>query len=105
MLTLNVITRTGERHVVDASGDRSIMEALRDADVGDIQAICGGMCACATCHVYVEPGYEADLPPVGQDEDDLLDSSDHRRPTSRLGCQVRVNAALDGLHVTVAPED
>ncbi len=105
MPILNVITRSGERRQLEASPGYSVMETLRAADVGDILALCGGMCACATCHVYVAPGFEAALPPMSEDENDLLDSSDHRRAASRLACQLKLTPQLDGLTVEVAPED
>lgn len=79
------------------------METLREAGIGEILATCGGMCSCATCHVYVAQGF--DLPPMSEDENDLLDSSDHRQPNSRLSCQLILSDRLDGLALTVAPED
>jgi len=81
------------------------MEIIRDAGVDELLALCGGCCSCATCHVYVESGSLLDLPAMGQDENDLLDSSEHRRPTSRLSCQLRFDARFDGLTVAIAPED
>jgi 2Fe-2S ferredoxin len=105
MPILNVTTRAGDRHQLQAADGYSVMEVLRDSGVDEIQAICGGMCSCATCHVYIEPGFEDALPPLGEDENDLLDSSDFRTERSRLSCQISVSAALDGLEVVVAPED
>ena len=90
---------------MQAEPGRSVMEALRDSGVGDIQAICGGCCSCATCHVYVDSTFMAQLPAPSADERDLLDTSEHRRETSRLSCQIPVTAALDGLRLTIAPED
>ena len=57
-IVLNVITRTGEQHALQAQPGFSVMETLRDSGVGDIEAVCGGMCACATCHIYVGDGFE-----------------------------------------------
>jgi 2Fe-2S ferredoxin len=102
---LTVITREGETHRLEATAGRSVMETLRHAGVGDILATCGGTCSCATCHVYVGPGFDQALPPLGDDENDLLDCSGHRQPTSRLACQIRLSEGLNGLVVTVAPED
>ena len=62
-------------------------------------------CSCATCHVHIDPAFADRLPEMGEDENDLLDSTDHRNETSRLSCQVPVTVALDGLIVTIAPED
>lgn len=105
MPTLTIISLDGKRRTVQAEGGTSLMEALRDGGVEDLLAICGGMCSCATCHVYLEPGFEAALPPLGADENELLDSSEHRRPTSRLSCQVRLDETLDGLVIAIAPGD
>ena len=90
---------------LQGEGGYTLMEVLRDSGVDEIQAICGGMCSCATCHVYIDPGFETALPEISNDEDDLLDSSDYRTERSRLSCQIRLSEALDGLAVTVAPED
>ncbi|MGW1420804.1 2Fe-2S iron-sulfur cluster-binding protein [Bradyrhizobium manausense] len=80
------------------------MEIIRDSGVEQILAICGGCCSCSTCHVYVNsPAKE--LPPIGVDERDLLDGSQHRTEESRLSCQIRFHDDLDGIKLTVAPED
>lgn len=105
MPTLNVTTRAGVTRTLQGEGGYTLMEVLRDSGVDEIQAICGGMCSCATCHVYIDPGFETALPEISNDEDDLLDSSDYRTERSRLSCQIRLSEALDGLAVTVAPED
>lgn len=81
------------------------MEALRDSGFDDIQAICGGCCACATCHVYVDSAFLDRLPAPSGDERELLDTSTQRLSNSRLSCQIPVTAALDGLRLTIAPED
>lgn len=81
------------------------MEALRDAGFEEILALCGGNCSCATCHVYVDPAAFAALPTMSADEDDLLDSSDHRLPHSRLSCQIKITEAVDQLAITLPPED
>ncbi|MDE1147084.1 MAG: 2Fe-2S iron-sulfur cluster-binding protein [Azospirillaceae bacterium] len=104
-IRIHVQTRDGASQVVEAASGVTLMEALRDAGVDGILALCGGCCSCATCHVYVDPAWVGALPPVGGDEDDLLDSSSHRDGRSRLSCQIPLIDALDGLTVTVAPED
>jgi 2Fe-2S ferredoxin len=104
MAKLVVVTRKGEEREIEATTGLSVMEVLRDGGIDEVLALCGGCCSCATCHVYVD-GHEADLPPMSQDEDDLLDSSDHRNERSRLSCQLPFTAAMDGVRVTVAPED
>jgi 2Fe-2S ferredoxin len=105
MPELNVITRDGAQQIINATADASVMEAIRDAGFDELLALCGGCCSCATCHVYVDPAFAASLPPVSDDESDLLDGSPHRNDHSRLSCQVVMTDALSGLTVTIAPED
>jgi 2Fe-2S ferredoxin len=81
------------------------MEVIRDNGIDELLALCGGCCSCATCHVHVDPAFADKLPAMSEDESDLLDSSDHRNERSRLSCQIQFSAALDGLKVTIAPED
>lgn len=72
---------------------------------GEIQAICGGCASCGTCHVYVAPDWLERLPPIQAEEETILAFSDWRRANSRLSCQIKVTDELDGLAVTVVPED
>lgn len=105
MPRLIVITRGGEESTVEASSGLTVMEAIRDNGFDELLALCGGCCSCATCHVHVDPAFADKLPPMSEDEDDLLDSSDHRDETSRLSCQIPFSEALDGLRVRIAEED
>lgn len=105
MPRLLVTTRDGVTHEVDAQAGQSLMETLCDSGFNELLAICRGSCSCATCHVYVAADHAGHLPLLGSDENDLLSSSEHRRETSRLSCQIPVTDALDGLQVTIAPED
>ncbi len=105
MPQLIVVNRAGEEQAVDGGAGLSVMEVIRDNGFDELLALCGGCCSCATCHVYVDPAFAAALPAMSEDENDLLDSSDHRNDTSRLSCQVVLTDALDGLRVTIAPED
>jgi ferredoxin, 2Fe-2S len=82
-----------------------VMEVIRDGGVDELLALCGGCCSCATCHVHIDPEFADRLAPMSEDENDLLDSSDHRDERSRLSCQVPFSADLDGLKVTIAAED
>ncbi|MES2300516.1 MAG: 2Fe-2S iron-sulfur cluster-binding protein [Pseudomonadota bacterium] len=100
-----VVNRAGEEQSVDADAGLSVMEAIRDNGFDELLALCGGCCSCATCHVYIDPAFADKLPAMSEDENDLLDSSDHRNETSRLSCQVQITGELDGLRVTIAPED
>lgn len=105
MPRLTVITRTGEEHSFEASANSSVMEAIRDSGINDLMAICGGCCSCATCHVHVDPAFAARIPAMSEDENGLLEGLEHRKVTSRLSCQIRVADAVDGLKVTIAPEE
>ena len=105
MPKLTVVTRDGTETSVEAKAGLSVMEIIRDAGVDELLALCGGCCSCATCHVHVDEEWLGQLPAMGADEDDLLDSSDHRAANSRLSCQLTVSDALDGLRVTIAQED
>ena len=105
MPKLIVTTRDGDTRTIDGESGRSTMEVIRDAGFGEVLALCGGCCSCATCHVYVDPAFVDLLPDRSEDEDELLDSSVHRRANSRLSCQLPVCAELDGIQVTIAPED
>jgi 2Fe-2S ferredoxin len=105
MPKLIVTLRSGEEKIVSATPGSSLMEALRGNGIDDIAAICGGCCSCGTCHVYIESAWLARLPPVSRDENDLLDNSSHREPNSRLSCQIPFDHSLEGLKLTVAPED
>ena len=105
MSRLDVTDRAGARHELNANASGTLMEVLRDADMG-IEAICGGQCACATCHCWVAADRFAQLPGVSEDERDLLSSLDHYDPhRSRLTCQLEITEIPDGLPVTVAPEE
>ena len=105
MPQLTVVNRAGEESTISVQDGLTVMEAIRDNGFDELLALCGGCCSCATCHVHVDPAFKDRLPPMSEDEDDLLESSDHRNENSRLGCQVAFTADLDGLKVTIAQED
>lgn len=105
MPKLTVVNRAGEETTIEVASGVSVMEAIRDNGFDELLALCGGCCSCATCHVYVDPAFADKLAPMSEDENDLLDSSEHRNATSRLSCQCALNDAVDGLKVTIAPED
>ncbi len=81
------------------------MEVIRDAGFDELLALCGGCCSCATCHVHIAPDYMDKLSAMSEDENDLLDSSEHRDDNSRLSCQIPITGELEGLKVTIAQED
>jgi len=105
MTKLVIVNRDGQETEVDAPEGGTVMEAVRDNGFDELLALCGGCCSCATCHVYVDPAFAGLLPEMSDDENDLLDSSDHRDERSRLSCQLSITDELDGLTVTIAPED
>ena len=105
MPKLTVVDRSGTERMIEVGDGLTVMEAIRDNGFDELLALCGGCCSCATCHVHVDPAFADKLPAMSEDEDDLLESSDHRNETSRLACQVEMSDALDGVTVTIAPED
>ncbi|WBO21926.1 2Fe-2S iron-sulfur cluster-binding family protein [Sphingomonas abietis] len=105
MPKLIVVTREGQESTVEGEAGLSVMEVIRDAGFDELLALCGGCCSCATCHIHVDPAFADRLPPMSEDENDLLDSSDYRTATSRLSCQIPFGDSLDGLKVTIAEED
>ncbi len=105
MPSLTVITRDETRHPIEAEVGLSVMEIIRRAGFDELVALCGGCCSCATCHVYVRDEDLERLAPMAGDENDLLDSSEHRTERSRLSCQLKFDAGMDGLEVAIAPED
>ncbi len=105
MASLVVISRDGTEKTVEGKSGLSVMEIIRDAGFDELLALCGGCCSCATCHVHIDPASADMVNPMSEDENDLLDSSDHRDATSRLSCQIPFSDALDGLRVTIAQED
>ena len=105
MPKLNIVTRDGAERSVEARIGWSVMENIRDNGVDEVLALCGGCCSCATCHVHVDEQWRDKVGPPKPDEEDLLDTSDHKIETSRLSCQILFTPELDGLKVRIAPED
>jgi 2Fe-2S ferredoxin len=105
MARLTITGRDGSEKSVEGRNGWSVMETIRDSGFDELLALCGGCCSCATCHVHVDEEWVDRLPKLSADEDDLLDSSSHRRANSRLSCQIELGPELDGLRVTIAPED
>ena len=105
MPALIVVDREGREARFDGEEGVSVMEAIRAGGNDELLALCGGCCSCATCHVYVDEAFAGRMPVMSEEENDLLDGSSHRKPASRLSCQLKFTATLDGLCVTIAPED
>ena len=103
MTTIHVTDAQGAKHEVEATNGESLMNALLDAGIEGILADCGGGCACATCHCYIEGDGMARVGEVNSIEDVMLNSAAmERRDNSRLSCQIDISNELDGLQVTVA---
>jgi 2Fe-2S ferredoxin len=105
MAKIVVTDRDGLQHQVEGRVGLKVMETLRELDYG-VLAICGGLCSCATCHVFVDPDWVDKLPERQSDEKELLTELSHYDSTrSRLSCQVEFTEELDGLAVTIAPDE
>ena len=100
MAKITYLDSTGTARTIDAEIGSTVMETAIKNDVPGIEAECGGACACATCHVYVDEAWFDKLPRRVSMEEDMLDFAFEVRPTSRLSCQISVKAELDGLVVT-----
>ncbi|MHB2264770.1 2Fe-2S iron-sulfur cluster-binding protein [Aliihoeflea sp. PC F10.4] len=101
MTKLTFVAFDGTRFDVEADNGSTVMENAIKAGVPGIEAECGGACACATCHVYVDDEWSAQVGEPQAMEEDMLDFAYDVRPTSRLSCQIRVSDDLDGLTVHV----
>ena len=101
MPKVTFIAFDGVGHTVDAASGLSLMRAAVDNGVAGIDADCGGQCACATCHVFIEPPWGESVGPRTPREDEMLNFAADFRPASRLACQITVTEALDGLTVAM----
>jgi 2Fe-2S ferredoxin len=101
-LAIHVTDRSGAEHILPAEEGWRVMEVIRDWGL-DIKAECGGACACATCHVHVDPAWTAQLPPASAEEIDMLDGAFEVTDSSRLSCQILLTPELNGLRLRLAP--
>jgi 2Fe-2S ferredoxin len=101
MTKITYITHDGVSHVVDAENGSTVMENAVKNSVPGIEAECGGACACATCHVYVDDAWKEKVGEPEVMEEDMLDFAWEMQPNSRLSCQIKVSEELDGLIVRV----
>ena len=102
-MKIKVTDREGKRYELEGDSNSTLMEILRDAGL-DIEAACGGCCACATCHVYVNDKWLDKINPKDDDEESMLDQAFDVKETSRLSCQISLSDDLDGIELELAPE-
>ena len=105
MPKINYITPSGDNHQVDVDIGYTVMEGAVNNDIDGLPAECGGACACATCHAYIDPEWIEKLIPLDDMEDSMLDAAFERRDNSRLTCQIEVTHELDGLIVHIAENE
>ena len=89
----------GRSRTVDVAPGTTVMQGAKDNDVPEIVADCGGVCSCASCHVYVDPAWLARFAPMSKNENSLLALLEDRQANSRLSCQLKVEEGMDGLVV------
>lgn len=99
---LFVTDQDGKTHELEALEGWRAMEVIRDWEL-NIKAECGGACACATCHVFVDAEWVDKLVPITAEEEAMLDNAVDAQDNSRLSCQILMSDALDGLRLTLAP--
>jgi 2Fe-2S ferredoxin len=105
MPKISIVDSAGNTVVVNAQVGLTVMEVAVDNNIAGIVAECGGACACATCHAYIDEAWLDRLPAMDDMEDAMLDSVLDRRPNSRLSCQIEIADELDGLVLTAADND
>ena len=101
MTKITFVSHDGNSQEVDAENGSTVMESAIKNSIPGIEAECGGACACATCHVYVDEAWKDVVGEPEVMEEDMLDFAWEMKPNSRLSCQIKVSDALDGLIVTV----
>lgn len=104
MPTVTFIEHDGTRHTVEADEQMSVMEAATLNIVPGVEGMCGGICSCATCHCYLDEKWMATVPEPSPGEMEMLGTASHRKPNSRLGCQLHLDASHEGMEVHLPPE-
>ena len=102
-MKIKVTDREGNKHELDGDSNSTLMEILRDAGL-DIEATCGGCCACATCHVYINDKWLEKINAKDDDEESMLDQAFDVKDNSRLSCQINLSDELDGIELELAPD-
>jgi ferredoxin, 2Fe-2S len=101
MLKVTYVESGGKQHVVDVQPGSSLMEGAVQNGVPGIAAVCGGACACATCHIYIDEAWRSRIGTRNDLEESMLEMADDVQPNSRLACQIKMTDELDGLVVHV----
>ena len=102
-MKITVTDRDGNKKILEGDTNNTLMEIIRDENL-EIEAACGGCCACATCHVYVDDKWIDKLEPKDDDEESMLDQAFYVKKNSRLSCQIQLSEDLDGLELELAQE-
>lgn len=105
MPTVVYITRDGKRHECNVENGYSVMEGAINNNIDGIVAECGGACACATCHAYIDDAWLDKISELDDMQDSMLEAAYERKNNSRLTCQIEMSDALDGLVVYVADNE
>ena len=103
MPTLKITDRLGKKTELEFDSNFTLMEILRDNGY-EIEASCGGCCACATCHVYIDENWIDKINSMDNDEESMLDQAFDVKKNSRLSCQINLSDEFDGLELEIAPE-
>jgi 2Fe-2S ferredoxin len=104
MPTIIYVEHDGTRHEVEVEEQLTLMEGATMNLVPGVEGMCGGVCSCATCHCYIEGEWAEKLHPPQPGELHMLDTASHRKPSSRLGCQILVSWEMEGMEVHLPPE-
>ena len=102
-MKISVTDRDGKNQILEGDSNSTLMEIIRDLGM-DIEAACGGCCACATCHVYIDEKWVNKLNPIDDDEESMLDQAFDVKDNSRLSCQINLSDELDGIELELAPD-
>jgi len=103
MIKITFLFAGNRKHTIEAKIGQTLLDIAKENAIDEIEGACGGAMACSTCHVIVDPSWYGKLPSPAMDETDMLDLASGLTKTSRLGCQIRLTEALDGLTVRVPP--
>lgn len=104
MPTIIYVEYDGNEHIVDVDEEMTLMEGATLNMIPGVDGMCGGLCSCATCHVFLDDTWSDKINPMASDEKKMLEPVEGRTEQSRLGCQIAVTAGMDGLKVYLPEE-